>query len=146
MNNTATRLVTTFSTPSSLLRRALLADATLTSIAGVVLVLSARPLGVFLDLPASMLQIAGLIFIPFGAFAGGVGTRPRVHRPLVFVVIVVNALWAVDSVLMLLTRWVETTPIGELFVIGQAVVVAAIAEIEFIGLRRSTLVESYARH
>ncbi|MEA3180046.1 MAG: hypothetical protein QOI59_3569 [Gammaproteobacteria bacterium] len=146
MNSTATRLVTTFSTPSSLLRRALLADATLTSIAGVVLVLSARPLGVFLDLPASMLQIAGLIFIPFGAFAGWVGTRPRVHRPLVFVVIVVNALWAVDSVLMLLTRWVETTPIGELFVIGQAVVVAAIAEIEFIGLRRSTLVESYARH
>jgi hypothetical protein len=146
MNNTATRLVTTFSTPSSLLRRALLADATLTSIAGVVLVLAARPLGVFLDLPASMLQIAGLIFIPFGAFVGWVGTRPRVHRPLVFVVIVVNALWAVDSVLMLFTRWVETTPIGELFVIGQAVVVAAIAEIEFIGLRRSTLVESYARH
>jgi hypothetical protein len=146
MNNTATRLVTTFSTPSSLLRRALLADATLTSIAGIVLVLAARPLGVFPDLPTSMLQIAGLIFIPFGAFAGWVGTRPRVHRPLVFVVIVVNALWAVDSVLMLLTRWVETTPIGELFVIGQAVVVAAIAEIEFIGLRRSTLVESYARH
>jgi hypothetical protein len=146
MNNTATRLVTTFSTPSSLLRRALLADATLTSIAGVVLVLAASPLGVFLDLPAAMLQIAGLIFIPFGAFAGWVGTRPRVHRPLVFVVIAVNALWAVDSVLMLLTRWVETTPIGELFVIGQAVVVAAIAEIEFIGLRHSTLVESYARH
>jgi len=93
-----------------------------------------------------MLQIAGLIFIPFGEFAGWVGTRPRVHRPLVFVVIVVNALWAVDSVLMLLTRWVETTPVGELFVIRQAVVVAAIAEIEFIGLRRSTLVESYARH
>jgi hypothetical protein len=146
MNNTTTRLLTTFSTPSSLLRRALLADAILTSIAGIVLVLAARPLGVFLDLPVQMLQFAGLIFIPFGAFAGWIGTRPRVHRPLVFVVIVVNALWGVDSVLMLLTRWVETTPIGEIFVIGQAVIVAAIAEIEFIGLRRSTFVESYARH
>jgi hypothetical protein len=41
---------------------------------------------------------------------------------------------------------VETTPMGEFFVIGQAVIVAIIAELELIGLRRSTLVESYARH
>ena len=146
MNNTATRLVTSFNTPSALLRRALLADATLTSVAGIFLVLAARPLGVFLSLPATMLQIAGLIFIPFGAFEGWLGTRPRVHRSLVFVVIVLNALWAVDSVLLLVTRWVETTSLGELFVIGHAVIIAAIAEVEFIGLRRSTLVESYARH
>jgi hypothetical protein len=59
---------------------------------------------------------------------------------------VLNALWAVDSVLMLITRWVETTPLGDLFVIGHAIIIAAIAEMEFIGLRRSTLVESYARH
>ena len=146
MNNTATRPVTSFNTPSTLLRRALLADATLTSVAGIVLVLAANPLGVFFDLPAAMLQIAGMIFIPFGAFAGWLGTRPRVLRTLVFVVIVLNALWALDSALLILTRWVETTPIGEFFVLGQAVIVAAIAEVEFIGLRRSTLVESYARH
>ena len=146
MNNTATRLVTSFNTPSTLLRRALLADAGLTSLAGIVLVLAAKPLGVFFDLPVAMLQIAGMIFIPFGAFEGWLGTRPRVLRSLVFVVIAVNALWALDSVLLILTRWVETTPIGEFFVIGHAVVVAAIAELEFIGLRQSTLVESYARH
>jgi hypothetical protein len=146
MNSTASRLVTSFNIPSTLLRLALLADATLTSIAGISLVLGARPLGVFLALPPSMLQIAGLIFVPFAAFEGWLGTRTRVHRSLVFVVIAVNALWAVDSVLLLLTRWVETTPLGEIFVLGQAVVVAAIAEVEFIGLRRSTLVESFARH
>jgi hypothetical protein len=146
MNNAATRLVTSFNTPSALLRRALLADATLASIAGIALVLAARPLGVFLNLPPAMLQIAGMTFIPCGAFAGWLGTRPRVHRSLVFALIVINALWAVDSVLMLLIRWVETTPLGELVVIGHAVIIAAIAEAEFVGLRRSTLVESYARH
>lgn len=145
MNNTATRLVTSFHTPSALLRRALLADATLSSVAGIVLVLAAKPLGELFELPLTMLQIAGMIFIPFGALAGWLGTRPRVLRSLVFVVIVLNTLWALDSVLLVLTRWVETTPIGEFFVIGQALVVAAIAEMEFIGLRRSTLVESYAR-
>jgi hypothetical protein len=146
MSTLATRLVTSFHIPSTLLRRALLADSTLTSIAGIVLVLAARPLGAFLNLQPAMLAIAGLIFFPVGAFAGWLGTRPRVHRSLVIVVIVLNALWAVDSVLMLLTRWVETTPIGEFFVIGHAVIVATIAELEFIGLRRSTLVESYAPH
>jgi CHASE2 domain-containing sensor protein len=104
------------------------------------------PLTEVLNARSQPLRIAGLILFPVGAFAGWLGTRPRVHRSLVIVVIVLNALWAVDSVFMLLTRWVETTPIGEFFVIGLAVIVATIAELELIGLRRSTLVESYARH
>jgi len=64
----------------------------------------------------------------------------------VFVVIVLNALWALDSVLLVLMGWVDTTPLGEYFVIGQAAIVGVLAEMEFLGLRRSTLVESYARH
>jgi hypothetical protein len=49
-------------------------------------------------------------------------------------------------VLLLLSGWVETTPLGECFVVGQALLTAVVAEVEFLGLRRSTLVESYARH
>jgi hypothetical protein len=145
MNSVAPRLVTTFNTPSPLLRRALLTDATLTAIAGIALVLAAGPLGTFLELPAAVLRIAGVIFIPFAAFAGWLGTRSRVRRSLVFVVIALNALWAVDSVLLLLSGWVETTPLGEWFVGGNALIIAVLAEVEFLGLRRSTLVESYAR-
>jgi hypothetical protein len=146
MNTVASRLTMSFNTPSPLLRRALLTDATLSAIAGIALVLAAGPLATFLELPEAALRIAGVIFIPFAAFAGWLGTRARVRRTLVFVVIVLNALWAVDSVLLLLTRWVETKPLGEWFVIGHALIIAVIAEMEFLGLRRSTLVESYARH
>jgi hypothetical protein len=146
MNTAAPRLVTSFNTPSPLLRRALLADATLCALAGIALVLAAGPLGTFLDLPAAVLRIAGVIFIPFAAFAGWLGTRTRVRRTLVFVLIALNALWAVDSVLLLLSGWVETTLLGECFVVGQALLTAVVAEVEFLGLRRSTLVESYARH
>jgi hypothetical protein len=144
MNSVAPRFVTSFNTPSPLLRRALLTDATLTAIAGIALVLAAGPLGTFLELPAAVLRIAGVIFIPFAAFAGWLGTRSRVRRTLVFVVIALNALWAVESVLLLLSGWVETTLLGECFVGGQALIVAVLAEVEFLGLRRSTLVESYA--
>jgi hypothetical protein len=146
MNSVAPRFVTSFNTPSPLLRRALLADAALCAVAGIALVLAAGPLGTFLELPAAVLRIAGVIFIPFAAFAGWLGTRSRVRRTLVFVLIALNALWAVDSVLLLLSGWVETTPLGECFVVGQALLTAVVAEVEFLGLRRSTLVESYARH
>ena len=59
--------------------------------------------------------------------------------------IALNALWAVDSVLLLLSGWMETTPLGECFVGGHALIIAVLAEVEFLRLRRSTLVESYAR-
>jgi len=146
MNSVASRLATSFNTPSTLLRRALLADATLSAITGIALVLAAGPLGALLELPAVGLRAAGVIFIPFAVLAGWVGTRERVRRTVVFVVIVLNALWALDSVLLVLMGWVDTTPLGEYFVIGQAVIVGVLAEMEFLGLRRSTLVESYARH
>jgi len=68
-----------------------------------------------------------------------------VYRPLVFALIALNALWAVDSVLLLLTKWLEPTPWGDLFIVAQAVFTGVIAEVEFIGLRRSTTVDSYAR-
>jgi hypothetical protein len=145
MNTVAPRANTSFNTPSALLRRVLLADAVGTGISGLALLVAAAPLSARLGLPSGLLMGAAAIFIPFAAYVGWLGTRRRVHRPLVFAAIVLNALWAVDSVLLLLTPWVQPTPFGELFVIAQAVLVAGIAELEFIGLRRSTLVESYAR-
>ena len=45
-----------------------------------------------------------------------------------FVLIALNALWAVDSVLLLFSGWVETTLLGECFVVGQALLTALVAE------------------
>lgn len=67
------------------------------------------------------------------------------QRPLVFAVVACNASWALDSVLLLFTGWIEPTLLGEVFVAGQAIIVAVLAELEFVGLRRSTLVEAHAR-
>ncbi len=145
MNTVAPRAITSFNTPSRLLRRALPADAILTGISGIALLVSAVPLSALLGLPSALLLASAAIFIPFAAFVGWLSTRPRVHRPLVFAAIVLNALWAVDSILLLLTRWMQPSLPGEVFIIAQAVLVAVVAELEFIGLRRSTRVESYAR-
>ena len=144
-NATTTSLVTSFTAPSPLLRKALLADALLSGITGLVLLLAAGPLATLEGLPVGLLRWSGIILIPFAAFVAWLGTRERVQRPLVFAVVACNALWALDSVLLLVTGWVEPTILGEVFVLGQAAMVAVLAELEFIGLRRSTLVEAHAR-
>jgi hypothetical protein len=52
-------------------------------------------------------------------------------------VIVANAIWAVDSIILLLSGWLTPNALGYAFIIFQALVVAAFAEIQYIGMRRS---------
>lgn len=103
------------------------------------------PLAEPLGLPVGLLRWAGVTLIPFAGFVAWLRMQDRVQRPLVFAVIACNVLWALDSVLLLFTGWVEVTVLGEVLVVGQALVVALIAQLELVGLRRSTLVESHAR-
>lgn len=145
MSNAPTSLVASFTTPSSLLRKALLADAVLSGLTGLLLVLAAGPLAPPLGLPVGLLRWSGIILIPFAAFAAWLRAQARIQRPLVFAVVACNALWALDSVLLLLTGWIEPSVLGEVFVVAQAIAVVVLAELEFVGLRRSTLVEAHAR-
>ncbi len=145
MSNATPSLVTRFTTPSSLLRKALLVDALLSGITGLALALGAAPLSTPFGLAAGLLRWSGLILIPYAAFVWRLGTRDRIQRPLIFAVVACNGLWALDSVLLLVMGWIEPTILGEVIVLGQALIVAVLAELEFLGLRRSTLVEAHAR-
>jgi len=144
MSNTPSRLITRFTAPSSLLRNALLADAVLSGATGLLLAVAAGPLSTLLGLSAALLRGSGLFILPFAILAGSWSLRERLARSSVFVLVVCNALWALDSVLVLLLGWIEPTVPGEVFVVGQAIIVAVLAELQFIGLRRSTLVEAHA--
>ena len=146
MLNATVPSVTTFTSPSPLLRKALRADAVLSGLTGLLLLIASNPLAGPFGLPVGLLRWSGVILVPFAAFVAYIATRTRVHRLLVFAVVACNALWALDSVSLLFTGWIEPTLLGEVFVILQAVVVLVLAELEFIGLRRSTLVETHARY
>jgi hypothetical protein len=49
---------------------------------------------------------------------------------------VLNALWAVDSILLLVTGWVTPTELGNTFVVAQALGVASFAVLEYFGFKR----------
>jgi hypothetical protein len=124
--------------PSDFLRRVLLADAITSGAMGLLLALLAGPLARWFGLPAGLLREVGIFLLAFAAFVAVLGLRRAPPRLLFWLVIVGNALWALDSVLLLVSDWVAPTALGGTFVVAQALVVAALAELEYTGLRRST--------
>jgi hypothetical protein len=121
---------------STLLRRALVVDAVVTGACALLLAFGARMLDAFLGLPASLLTGAGVSLIVYTAFLIWLIRRDTLPRGAVWFVIAGNALWAIDSVLLLFTNWVDPTVVGQVFVVFQAIVVAVFAEAQYVGLRR----------
>ena len=123
--------------PSPFLRGLLIADAATSAGAGLIMVAGADALAAPLGIPAALLHYAGLVLFPFAALVAFLGTRPRLARGAVWAVIAVNAVWVLDSILLLLTGWIDPTALGYGFVIVQAAAVAAFAELQAIALRRA---------
>jgi hypothetical protein len=123
--------------PATFLRRVLLLDAVSSGAMGILLLTCSGLLAGLLNLPAELLSEAGIVLVPFALAVGFLGTRTRLSRVAVWAVIAINAVWAIDSVVLLFTGWVEPNPLGYAFVIGQATFVAVMAELELIGMRKS---------
>ncbi|MPR11355.1 hypothetical protein [Microvirga tunisiensis] len=122
---------------SPLLRQALVADATTSAAFGLMMLIGAGPLSGIFGLPEMLLRIAGLVLLPYAAFIGWLGLREQIQKPIAWAVVLGNALWAVDSLMLLVSGWVSPTSAGYAFVIAQALVVLMYAEFQIIGLRRS---------
>jgi hypothetical protein len=122
---------------STFLRRVLALDAVTSGTMGALLVLAQTPLSSLLGLSTSLLFWAGLSLLPFAAFVGWLATRELPPRAGVWAVILINALWVIDSFALLATSWPDLTLLGKVFVLFQAVAVAVFAELQFFGLRRS---------
>ncbi|AUX43422.1 membrane protein [Sorangium cellulosum] len=119
------------------LRRALLADAVVSGATGLLMLAGAAPLAGLVGLPEALLRGAGASLLPFAALVAWLGTRARPGRTAVLAVVAVNALWVIDSVLLLALGWFDPTALGVTFVAAQALIVAAFAEAQVIGLRRA---------
>jgi len=120
------------------LRWALLADAAASGGTGLLMLLFAGPLESLLHLPADLMFNAGIVLVPYAAIVAFLGMRAALPKWAVWAVIGANALWVIDSFLLLTAGWVAPNALGYAFVIGQALVVGLFAELQYVGLRRST--------
>ena len=134
---THTSTLSPLTATSTFLRTVLLADALVSGATGLLMLLGAGPLEPLLQIPATLLRGAGLALLPYAAFVGMLARREALPRAAVWAVVACNALWAVDCVALLFSGWIAPSGLGIAFVLMQAVVVAAFAELQVLGLRRS---------
>lgn len=123
--------------PSSFLRRAIQADAIFSGISAVLLTFGAGEFAPLLSLPEALLRESGLFLIAYAALVGWLGTRQSMPKALVAIVIGGNAAWTLASIALLFSGAVTPNLSGEAAIAMQAIVVGALAELQYIGLRRS---------
>ena len=78
----------------------------------------------------------GAALIVYAALVLRLATRPAMPRVAVVAVIAANALWVVDSLLALALDWFTPTTAGQVLIAVQAVLVAGLAALQYVGLRR----------
>jgi hypothetical protein len=122
---------------STLLSRALLADAIFSGISAAGLTLGAGLLAPLLNLPEALLRETGLFLIVYTALVGWLGTRSSVPKVLVMVVVAGNAAWTLASIALLFSGAVSPSLLGEIVVVAQATATGVFAELQYVGLRRS---------
>ena len=124
--------------PSLFLRRALQADAIFSGVSAVLLTLGAAELAPLLNLPQALLRETGLFLVAYAALVGWLGTRITMPKALVIIVVAGNAAWTLASIALLFSDAVTPNLLGQAAIAMQAIVVGALAELQFIGLRRSS--------
>jgi len=123
---------------SAFLRRAIQADAIFSGVSAVILTIGGGEIAPLLNLPEALLRETGLFLIAYAALVGWLGTRSVMPKILVAIVIAGNAAWALASIALLFSSAVAPNLLGEAAIAMQAIVVGVLAELQFVGLRRSS--------
>ena len=123
--------------PSLFLRRAILADAIFSGVSAVVLTSGAGLLAPWFSLPEALLRETGLFLIAYAALVGWLGTRQAMPKALVLIVVAGNAAWTLASIALLFSPWVSPNLLGEIVVVAQAIATGVLAELQYVGLRKS---------
>jgi hypothetical protein len=121
---------------SRLLRGSLLADGLVSGAMGLLLLAGGGLLAGLLGLPEPLLLGAGLVLLPFAAAVLWLGREPLANLAGVKAVIGVNIAWVASSVLILVAGWIAPSGLGIAFVVAQALAVAVLGELQYLGWRR----------
>ncbi|HEX7831765.1 MAG TPA: hypothetical protein VF787_19070 [Thermoanaerobaculia bacterium] len=122
---------------STFLRRILIADAAISGTTGVAMFAGASFLGELLALPVALLRYSGFSLLPFAAVVLYLATRNPLPRIGVWTVIVANFAWVAASIAVLFATNIAPNGFGYAFVIVQALAVAALADMQYFGLRKA---------
>ncbi|MET0387570.1 MAG: hypothetical protein ABW321_16495 [Polyangiales bacterium] len=122
---------------SQFLRNVLRFDALTCLLSGAASIGLGSVLAGPLGLSSALLRGSGAALLLVAAFIMFAAKNTPALRWPVWVVVLGNAAWALDSVLLLISDFQQPTLLGTSYVITQAVAVAVLAELEYVGLRKT---------
>jgi hypothetical protein len=125
-------------TVTPFLRNVLAVDAAVSGAAAILMIVGAPYLSPLLGLPSGLLFWAGIALVPFVALLLATLRRQAVPRLIMIDIIAINALWVAASFGLLFSGLVSPSALGIAFVAAQALAVAVLAELQFVGMRRAT--------
>jgi hypothetical protein len=112
------------------------ADAASALATGVLQLAAAPLLAEWFGLSAGLLTASGWVLLAVAAYAAWLARGP-IRRPAVLALVAGNALWVLGCVELLLTG-AAATAFGVAWLVVQALAVGFLAELEWLGLRRSS--------
>lgn len=123
---------------SLFLRRVLQVDALSCVVMALGLLAFTTQLAELLHLPVELLREAAWVLLPFAGFVGYLSFKRQPLKAAVVVVIALNAVWSVDSLLLLWTDWIQPNIFGTCFIVAQAAAVGVLAVLEYFGMKTSS--------
>ncbi len=118
-------------------RHAVLADAAASGAMAAFFIAGSGVVAQLTGLPRLLLFWVGIAFLPWVAALVLIGRAEPPAAGAVEAVIAGNALWVVASVAVLALGVFDLNALGVAFVVAQAVAVAVLAELQFLGVRRA---------
>ena len=118
------------------LRKVLQADAAVTTVAALAMLLGGSALQTLLQLPAWLLLGGGAALVAYVVFAVWVSQRDRVPRALVWALVAINVGWAFDCALLAFASWLQPSAWGYAFLGVHIVTVLVFAELQYVALQR----------
>lgn len=118
------------------LRTVLNVDAATCVATGLLMTLGGNFLSGITQIPSSLLTAAGLSLFPVAAFILLVATRTSIPSTGVWSVVLGNIAWVLASLWLLFGSQTGANGLGLTFIAMQAIAVAALAELEIIGVRK----------
>ena len=125
-----------FASPN-FLRRVLWADAAAGAASSLIHLLGAGLLGQVLGLPHGVLAMSGVGLLLFVAAATYLAMCDPIPRGLVSMLIAGNWAWVGACVVVFLMNASTMTALGQAYLVVHALAVAALAELEWFGLRHA---------
>jgi|SRR5215467_11223168 len=133
----ATRPVASSSSGSNLLRNTLRANGIFCAFCGLLLAVGAEPIATFLGWSTFIpLIVIGVGLLLYAALLLRRVARAPVDARTGMFYVIADTTWVIASVILLLTNWVPFTIDGNWAIAIQAIIVAAFALLQFIGVKR----------